>query len=257
LRKGIKTTPSKYLSDLREKGYLTIQEVCKKAGVTRATVHHYLRLGLIPKPIRTSKTMAFYPKDTVERIRYIRQLQEKRFLPLKKIKEILKRNPPDFLSLIDQDVLELKTRYEKGYSLKEIVELHQVEEEWIRELIRYGILSPEGEEFSPEEERIVFYLAQMRKAGLNEKVGLGPDQFKKLLPLLDRLIEEEFAIFNQNVLPKVPPKEAGRLARLAVIFMSRILTPLHFRRLLLKLREVDQEMVSILFPKEERKVKHA
>ncbi len=54
-----------------------------------ATVRHYLREGLLPEPVKTSKNMAYYPPEFVERIRTIKRLQEERFMPLRVIKEAL------------------------------------------------------------------------------------------------------------------------------------------------------------------------
>ena len=54
-----------------------------------ATVRHYLREGLLPEPVKTSRNMAYYPPEFVDRIRLIKQLQEERFMPLKVIRELL------------------------------------------------------------------------------------------------------------------------------------------------------------------------
>ena len=66
-----------------------MRELAEAAGVSAGTIKHYLREGLLPEPIRTSRNMAYYPREFVERVKLIKQLQEERFLPLKVIKEIL------------------------------------------------------------------------------------------------------------------------------------------------------------------------
>ena len=43
--------------------------------------------------MRTSRNMAWYPPEYVERIRLIKRLQEERFLPLRLIKELLADRP--------------------------------------------------------------------------------------------------------------------------------------------------------------------
>ncbi len=50
------------------------------------TIKHYLREGLLPEPVKTSRNMAYYPPEFVDRIRLIKRLQEERFMPLKAIK---------------------------------------------------------------------------------------------------------------------------------------------------------------------------
>ena len=70
---------------------LKICELAERAGVPVATVRHYLREGLLPEPVKTSRNMAYYPPEFVERIRLIKQLQEERFMPLRVIRDLLER----------------------------------------------------------------------------------------------------------------------------------------------------------------------
>ena len=72
---------------------LKISELAEQAEVPVATVRHYLREGLLPEPVKTSRNMAYYPPEFVERIRLIKQLQEERFMPLKLIKSVLEEDP--------------------------------------------------------------------------------------------------------------------------------------------------------------------
>ena len=60
-----------------------------------ATVRHYLREGLLPEPVKTSRNMAYYPPEFVERIRLIKQLQEERFMPLRVIRDLLDADDGD------------------------------------------------------------------------------------------------------------------------------------------------------------------
>jgi DNA-binding transcriptional MerR regulator len=55
-----------------------MSQLAEASGVSAGTIKHYLREGLLPEPVRTSRNMAYYPPDFVERIRLIKQLQEDR-----------------------------------------------------------------------------------------------------------------------------------------------------------------------------------
>ena len=44
--------------------------------------------------MRTTRNMAYYPPDFVERIRSIKRLQEERFMPLRLIREVLDAGRP-------------------------------------------------------------------------------------------------------------------------------------------------------------------
>src|SRR5881398_1556267 len=74
---------------------LKISELSERSGVPVATIHHYLREGLLPEPVKTSRNMSYYPPSFVERIRLIKQLQEERFMPLKLIRELFAREDAD------------------------------------------------------------------------------------------------------------------------------------------------------------------
>ena len=51
--------------------------------------------------MRTSRNMAYYPPDYVERIALIKRLQEERFMPLRVIKGALEEDPERVRALIE------------------------------------------------------------------------------------------------------------------------------------------------------------
>lgn len=74
----------------QETNVYKMSDLVRLSGVSKQTIHFYLREGLLLSPIRTSKNMAYYDESTVDDIRFIKELQEKRYLPLMVIKEVLK-----------------------------------------------------------------------------------------------------------------------------------------------------------------------
>ncbi len=69
---------------------LRISELASVAGVPSATIHYYVKEGLLTSPAVTSRNMAYYDPRCIEEIRFIKELQSKRYLPLSVIKLILK-----------------------------------------------------------------------------------------------------------------------------------------------------------------------
>jgi len=59
--------------------YMRIGDLCKRSGVTRYSIHHYLRLGLLPEPHRKNKTMAYYGDEHLERLNRIKHLRNQGF----------------------------------------------------------------------------------------------------------------------------------------------------------------------------------
>ena len=80
---------------------LRMGELAEASGVPAATIKHYLREGLLPEPHKTSRNMAYYPPEFVERIRLIKQLQEERFMPLRVIREVLEDDPDRARALVE------------------------------------------------------------------------------------------------------------------------------------------------------------
>ena len=80
---------------------LRMGELARASGVSAATIKHYLREGLLPEPVKTSRNMAYYPAEFVERIRMIKQLQEERYMPLRVIKDLLEEDPDRAKALIE------------------------------------------------------------------------------------------------------------------------------------------------------------
>jgi AcrR family transcriptional regulator len=55
---------------------LRMGELARESGVPRTTIHYYLREGLLHEPYRTGRTMAYYDRTHVDRLRRIRRIKE-------------------------------------------------------------------------------------------------------------------------------------------------------------------------------------
>ena len=66
---------------MNDKGPMKISELVQSAGVPASTIRFYIKEGLLPAPIKTGKTSAYYSKTHLERITYIKeQTAEKKSL---------------------------------------------------------------------------------------------------------------------------------------------------------------------------------
>ena len=72
-----------------KKELMRISEVARAAGVSRPTVHYYIKAGLLTPPLVSSRNMSYYDPHCVDEIRLIKELQTKKYLPLAVIKMIL------------------------------------------------------------------------------------------------------------------------------------------------------------------------
>jgi len=92
------------MSDGDGNGLLRMRELAQRSGVSAGTIKHYVREGLLGGDegiVRTSRNMAYYPPELVERIRLIKRLQEERFMPLRAIRALLDDDPDRAGTLVE------------------------------------------------------------------------------------------------------------------------------------------------------------
>lgn len=219
---------------------LTIRQLIERTGVTAPTVHHYVAIGLLPEPKRPHRRMAYYDPACVERIAQIKALQTKRFLPLGVIKKLLDQRGASGLRETDIGILRGLDIVDAREPRTEVLRRYPVGTAVLAALIRGGLVSGGGKPFSADEVAIVAAVYTMRAAGLDERLGFSVEELGVYRRTLDRLIDTEFAGFNERVLGRVSPEEEIRLATTAIEGSSKILTMLHHRLVRDRLDELSR-----------------
>lgn len=72
--------------------HMKMSELSALAKKPAATIRYYMRQGLLPEPLRTSRNMAYYTVEHLERLRQIHELQ-KQGLSLDEIGRMVDQNP--------------------------------------------------------------------------------------------------------------------------------------------------------------------
>jgi len=68
---------------------IRIRELEQRTGVSRQTIHYYLREGLLQPPVEKNKNSAWYDERHISRLLLIKDLKENKFLPLKAVRAII------------------------------------------------------------------------------------------------------------------------------------------------------------------------
>lgn len=68
---------------------LKVSQVSRATGVSTSAINYYVRIGLLPPPVKTHKNMAYYDPSYIQMINYIKRLQLQKHLPLERIKDIM------------------------------------------------------------------------------------------------------------------------------------------------------------------------
>jgi len=182
---------------------LKISELAEGADVPVATVRHYLREGLLPEGVKTSRNMAYYPPDFVERIRLIKRLQEQRFMPLRVIKELLDSSNGDLerLSAFAESgdaLLQRALGPDQRTSEVEVLRRFEIPERALRRLAEVGVLSPNDDGYSQTDVNIVEAVSRFRAAGWNERTGFGARDVARLMNGLEPVITDELGLLMER-----------------------------------------------------------
>ncbi len=153
---------------------LKMSELAERSGVSAGTIKHYLREGLLPEPVRTSRNMAYYPPDFVDRIRVIKRLQEERFMPLKLIKGVLDEDPERVEALIELEdrILEraVTARAEdRRVSAAETRRRYEIPQNVLDRLAELGVLSPTSRGYDADDVQIIEAISRRFRAGASTR----------------------------------------------------------------------------------------
>jgi DNA-binding transcriptional MerR regulator len=203
---------------VNENGLLKMKELAEASGVSAGTIKHYLREGLLPEPVRTSRNMAYYPPEFAERIRLIKQLQEERFMPLKLIRSLLERDTGRAMV----SAAELKRRYD-------------VPQEVLDRLAELEVLSPKSRGYAPHDVEIVAAISRFRAGGYDERIGFTVYDTLRYKSALEPLVKEEVEVLLQRVAGELDADRAIEVIEAGVEPLNELIAALHQKLLLAEL----------------------
>jgi DNA-binding transcriptional MerR regulator len=220
-------------------GLLKMSELAEASGVSAGTIKHYLREGLLPEPVRTSRNMAYYPPEFVERIRIIKQLQEERFMPLKLIKRMLEDDPRRAKALIeleDRVIERAMAGEERRISAAELNRLYGVPREVTDRLVELEVLTPTRAGYSPSDAAIVEAIARFRAGGYDERIGFTVYDTLRYKRVLEQLVEEEVTVLIDRLAGRMDTADAVELISRGVEPLKDLIAAMHSKLLLAELK---------------------
>ena len=191
---------------------LKMSELAEASGVSAATIKHYLREGLLgggDPIVRTSRNMAYYPPEFVERIRKIKHLQEERFMPLRVIREVLEEADRPRVPRRDVDL--------PGNVLDRLEEI--------------GVLTPSKAGYDPDDLRIIEAIRRFRAGGYDESLGFTVYDTVRYREALEPLVREEMEVLLTR-LGEVEPERAVEIIRSGREPLRELIGAMHSKLLL-------------------------
>jgi DNA-binding transcriptional MerR regulator len=223
---------------VNDNGLLKMKELAEASGVSSGTIKHYLREGLLPEPVKTSRNMAYYPPEFVERIKLIKQLQEERFMPLKHIKAVLDEDPERARALIEIEdrILERALAGEqKRVSASELRKRYDVEQEVLDRLAELEVLTPNSRGYSPSDVQIVEAISRFRAGGYDERIGFTVYDTLRYRRALEGLVKEEVQVLMDRLAGELEPDRVVELIEAGTEPLRDLIAALHQKLLVAEL----------------------
>ena len=221
-------------------GFLKMRELAARSGVSSGTIKHYLREGLLPEPVKTSRNMAYYPADFVDRIKLIKQLQEERFMPLKVIKGMLDEDPDRAKALVELEDRILERALageERRTSAAEVRRLYEMPAEVLARLEELGILTPNSRGYSPSDVKVVEAISRFRAGGYDERLGFTVYDTLRYQSALAALVKEEVEVLMERLVGEMETDDAVELIEAGAAPLQELIAALHSKLLIAELTE--------------------
>jgi DNA-binding transcriptional MerR regulator len=207
-------------------GLLKMSELAERSGVSAGTIKHYLREGLLGEGediVRTSRNMAYYPPEYVERIQLIKRLQEERFMPLRVIKE----------RIVEGAVAQGEG---ERISAAEARRRYDVPRNVLDRLAEIGVLTPSTRGYDADDVKIIEAIARFRAGGYDEQLGFTVFDTLRYRAALEPLVVEEVRTLLERLAGEVEVERAVEIIAAGAEPLRDLIGAMHSKLLLAELR---------------------
>jgi DNA-binding transcriptional MerR regulator len=222
---------------------LKMSELAQRSGVSAGTIKHYLREGLLGRReeiVRTSRNMAYYPEEFVERIHLIKRLQEQRFMPLRLIREVVADDPERAARLIEIEDRILDRAIAAGeasrVSAAQVREDYEVPQNVLERLEELGVLTPNARGYDADDVKIIEAISRFRAGGYDEALGFTVYDTLRYREALEPLVEEEVRVLLDRLAGEVEVDRAVEILTSGVEPLRDLIGAMHSKLLLTALR---------------------
>jgi DNA-binding transcriptional MerR regulator len=230
-------------------GLLRMSELSARSGVSSGTIKHYLREGVLGPGdgiVRTSRNMAYYPLDFVDRLALVKRLQEERFMPLRVIREVMEQGPGRARALIELEdrILErAAAATERGgaarVSAAEVGRRYDVPRNVLGRLAEIGVLTPTSRGYDADDVLIIEAISRFRAGGYDEALGFTIYDTLRYQEVLGELVRDEVrTLLDRLSAGDVEVERAAEIIASGAEPMRELIGAVHSKLLLAELRRV-------------------
>jgi DNA-binding transcriptional MerR regulator len=231
---------------MTQSNLIRLSELAKRSGVPSATIKHYVREGLLPGPsLRTGRTMAYYDPALITRVKAIKELQQKRFLPLAVIRDVLDGADPYKTEETEAALAAALRQDETGErrTRKELLAAGMPEEQ-LAFFESVGFV--EAEEIDGEPTYGGADLALLRTLGAARRAGITPEMLPHTIVgpyvnALRNLVRAELEMFREGLLNQPEDSDLTEVVEASAKLSEQLVIQLRRKMLLPMLRELKEE----------------
>ncbi len=223
-------------------GLLKMSELAQRSGVSAGTIKHYLReelLGGSEEIVRTSRNMAYYPFEYVERIQLIKRLQEERFMPLGHIRRILADDHERARALVEIEdrIVERATARREGgrISVAEVRRRYDLPRNVLDRLADIGVLTPNTRGYDRDDVAIIEAMVRFRAGGYDEALGFTVYETLRYRDALEPLVREEVRLMLERFPGEVSADRAAEIVAAGAEPLHDLIGAMHSKLLLAEL----------------------
>ncbi len=214
---------------------LRMKDVVEQTGTSREAIRFYINEGLLPEPRKTSRNMAWYSPEHVERIRYIKALQEEHFLPLKAIRAVLNGDGAEFTSHQQHQFEVLRTRLraehrdDRALPVDDVIAKFQLTAEDREAASALGFLDAH-DQIGPDGVELLRLWSGLREQGLTLARGFSAADVQIVQDAVDVLFAHELKLFTER-LGDMSDEEIEHIQDRIIPGVNRAFALLHERKL--------------------------
>ncbi len=210
---------------------MKISELTRRTGVSKETIHYYIREGVLKKPRKTGKNTADYDDSFVDQIRTIKALRENYFLPIPVIKKLIKKHQKR--SRTEQSSFQFLSEYFRPLDqlfFSEVtgkaafLKATGMSEPWFDKMRQWGVITSEqrdGEDFFSQENVIIGkLLVDMDSIGIGPRAGFDPEELKHFTDLFRKMVANNLEQSIKVGWDKMSPDELRRKGSQSTEVMS-------------------------------------
>ncbi|HEY3728437.1 MAG TPA: MerR family transcriptional regulator [Solirubrobacteraceae bacterium] len=224
-------------------GMLKMSELAERSGVSAGTIKHYLREGLLGSErdvLRTSRNMAYYPEQFVDRIRLIKRLQEERFMPLRVIRDVMADDPDRAARVIELEDRILERAIEAGetgrVSRSAVRSTYDVPRNVLDRLEELEVLTPSARGYDADDVAIIEAISRFRAGGYEEAIGFTVYDTLRYREALGPLVQEEVRVLLARLADEVDVERAVEIVSSGAEPLRELIGAMHSKLLLAELR---------------------